>query len=325
MNNITPHEKKHLNTITAKYHLGDKLEEVINVLNDVSVGATPVNAVAAGKELAITGVVKHGETVMINNPNVMQHANIYEFVADVALSVTSIDSVPVDINALTVKSAGSLTVATQPTAGDTMTIGEKVFTFVPDGTANADGEITIGTSLATAKTAIVAAINGVDGHNDPHPLVSAVAFAANICAITALIGGVLGDAIVTTETFAAVGNLFGAGTLANGIDCTAPSAVTALVTAITLNDTQGVGAVDGDGDVVELTADTKGILGNDIIISESMANGAFDGAATTLSGGIDGTVARAFEFRIDSGFIYVAIAENSVSDAYWRKVAIGAL
>ena len=81
-----------------------------------------------------------------------------------------------------------MTLAAQPTSGDTFTLGEKVYTFVPEGTANADGEVGIGADLAGAQANVVAAINGSDGHNTAHSTVSIAAFAANDAVITALYG-----------------------------------------------------------------------------------------------------------------------------------------
>lgn len=112
-----------------------------------------------------------------------------------------------------VASQGTLTMDTQPTAGDTMTIGTKVYTFTADGTAAADGEIDVGADLADAKTLVVAAINGTDGINTAHTLVTAAAFATNDMVITAKTKGVAGDLIATTETFTAGTNVFDAATL----------------------------------------------------------------------------------------------------------------
>lgn len=126
-----------------------------------------------------------------------------------------------------VASQGTLTVAVQPLSGDTMTIGDKVFTFVAEGTANADGEIGVGADLAGAKTNIVAAINGSDGWNTASAYVTAAAFATNDCVLTALIRGVAGDLIATTQTFDNVGNVFDAATLGTttaGVDGTVGSA-----------------------------------------------------------------------------------------------------
>ena len=122
-----------------------------------------------------------------------------------------------------VASQGTLTMDTQPTADDTMTIGTKVYTFTTDGTAAADGEIDVGADLADAKTLVVAAINGTDGNNDAHTSVTAAAFAGDDCVITASTKGTAGDAIATTETFTAGTNVFDAATLGTttaGVDGT---------------------------------------------------------------------------------------------------------
>ena len=104
-------------------------------------------------------------------------------------------------------SQGTLTLAVQPIVGDTMTIGTKLYTFVTDETASAEGEIDVGADLADAKTLVIAAINGTD-HNTANTLVTAGAFATNDLPLTAIVKGVLGDLIVTTETFDNVGNVF---------------------------------------------------------------------------------------------------------------------
>lgn len=273
---------------------------------------TPVNAVAAEAELEIDGVVVHGETVTIG-------ADVYEFVTDAAQSVSDPANIPVDIEGDTVKAQGTLTVDTQPAAGDAMIIGEKVYTFVPAGTANADGEVSIGTNLATAKTAIVAAINGTDGHNEPHPLVSAGTFAADACVITALIGGVAGNSIVTTETFTAGSNVFDAATLGTttaGVDCVLGDAAAALVAAITASGTEPVTAVVEAG-VVTVTADVRGAAANDIALDEDMANGAWDGA--NMAGGVDGTPGEQWEVAVDASYLYVCTAANDETGANWRR------
>ena len=284
--------------------------------------ATPVNAVAATKTLTISGVVIDGETVTIGD-------DIYEFCADAAQSLST-GTIAVDIEATSTKSQGTLTIDTQPTAGNTMTIGTKVYTFVPVGTANADGEVSVGTDLATAKTAIVAAINGTDSVNTAHTQVTAAAFAVNNCVLTALIGGVAGDLIATTETFTAGSNIFDAvtlGTTTPGVDCVQADAVTALALAITTSDTQGVGGVDGAGDTVVLTADTKGDAGNDMLIGETMANGAFAGGAVLLSGGIDGTIGTVIGqiVHYDATYLYYLNAVNTISDNNWRRITKGSV
>lgn len=353
MENFTAHEIKHINDINTKtedMELGTKLQTMVTELTTAQgdidvielalpilrsdldavmgdfpflVEGTPTNAKAASKTLTISGVVIDGETVTINNPAVAG-TDVYEFLTDVAQTKTSEANIAVNIEASAVKAFGTLTVDTQPTSADTMTIGSKVFTFVPNGTDTADGEISVGTDLASAKAAIVAAINGTDVFNDPHPLVTAAAFGvADACVITALVGGTVGNTIVTTETFDASTNIFAAGVLGSGANCSAANAVTALVSAIEANDSQDVGSADGAGDTVVLTADDVGVAGNSIIIAEAMANGAFAGGATLLSGGQAGTVGLKGETKIDSSYLYKCIENNTITDDHWRRISLG--
>jgi sorbitol-specific phosphotransferase system component IIA len=210
MNDLTSTELRVMNGITTNLNtnvnLGNTIQEIIGHL--VKEG-TPVNASSANATLSVSGVVVDGETVSIGD-------NVYEFVADVAKTVSE-GNFPVDISDNTTASYGSLTMDVQPISGDTVTIGEKMYIFVPVGTDTADAEVSIGASLLDAQANIIAAINGTDGISDPHPLVSAGAFSANVCTITALIGGTAGNLIATTETFTSPSNIFGAATLGSGI------------------------------------------------------------------------------------------------------------
>lgn len=249
-------------TITAQYHTG----------------MTPTEAITASGTLTIGGVVLDGQTVTVDG-------DIYEFAADVAQTVSG-TNIPVDITGVTTASSGNLTLAEQPSVGDTMTIGTTVYTFIADEGTPVLGEIKIGTDLATAKTNIVAAVNGT-APNVAHPLVSMADFVVDEALVTALVGGVAGDLIATTDTFANIGNLFAGGTLGTvdtGADCTAANAVTALVAA-----DAGTTYVlaDGAGNTVTVTANTAGVAGNSIATTETMTNGAF--GAATLTGGAETT------------------------------------
>lgn len=157
-----------------------------------------------------------------------------------------------------VAAVGTLTIAAQPTAGDTMTIGTTVYTFVAAGSADTAGEISVGTDLATAKTAIIAAINGTDSVNTAHTLVSAGTFTVNNLTITAKTKGVAGSSIATTETFTSASNVFDATTLG------------------------------------------------------------------TTTEGVNGTIAsKGGICYIDSNYLYYSIAENTISDANWRRISLG--
>ena len=269
---------------------------------------TPVNAVAADQDLTISDVVIHGETVTIDG-------DVYQFAADAAQTVDT-GNIAVDIESNTTKSSGTLTVDTNPIAGDTFVIGEKTYTMVPNGTANADGEIDIEALLADAQANIIAAINGTDEHNTAHALASAGDFADDDSAITALIGGTAGDAIATTSSFDAGTNGFAAATLGSGADCSATNAGIALVAA---QDTASVVITESTG-TVTATAAVKGTAGNSIAVDEDMANAAW--GDTELAGGVDGTVGTIF---VDDTYLYVAIGGNTISGANWKKIAHSAL
>ena len=330
MINLVTNEINVLNGLTQftdpGVKLGDKVQEIIGTVNglvppppediDTILTGTPVNAVAARETLTFTGVVTHGETVEIGD-------DIYEFAADDLQTVTRPEFIPVDISTSTGKATGTLTLDVQPTVGDTITIGTKVYIFVPVGTDTADGEVSIGADLAEAQAALVAAINGTDGVSDPHPLVSASDFALDAMTLSALIGGTAGNAIATTETLAAVTNIFAAGLLGGGTACTAANAITALVAAIAASGTAGVGATDGNGDTIVLVADVAGSAGNDIPINETLANATFTGGATKLSGGINGTLAIGKTFMVDASYLYVALTGNPITGQNWRRVSLG--
>ena len=317
MDNLTVTEKKLFNNLSQVLNpvvkLGDKIEEIISLVGETG---TPVNAVNATATLNITGVYVDGETLTIRS-------DVYEFLSDDAQSKTDPNNIGIDITDVTVKASGTLTVDTQPTSGDTLTIGSKTYIFVPNGTDNFDGEISIGTDLATSQVAIVSAINGTDGHNSPNLYASAGDFSANDSVITAFIGGTIGNSIVTTETFTAETNVFAAGTLESGTDCTDVNTVSKIITAITNNDTEGVGATDAGGNSITLTADAAGVLGNSITLSKTMTNSNFTDDVTNLIGGINGTVVEGTKFMIDTSYLYVRVNGNTVSGKNWRRVSIG--
>lgn len=316
MNQLTATEQKVLNNVSQVRALDVKLGDILAALIDTTIeSGTPVNAANATATLEISGVAVDGETVTIGE-------DVYEFVADEDLSVTNAGNIPVDISANVVQSTGTLTMDTQPTSGDTVTIGSKTYIFVPLTTDTADGEVSIGDDLAGAKANLVGAILGVDNLNTPNPDVTVTGFVLDDLEIVAKVGGVIGDSIVTTETFTAATNIFAAGVLSGGVDCLAADAVTRLVAAITADDTQGVTATDGAGNTVVLTA--PGDAGNDIGVSTDMANGAFSGAAIALAGGVDGTLADGFKLFIDDTYLYVCLDGNTAAEKNWRRISLGA-
>jgi hypothetical protein len=282
---------------------------------ELGVVGSAVNAVNATMELAVSGVAVDGETVRIGK-------DMYEFCADSTLTKTLPTNIAIDISDHAVHATDNLTVAVQPTAGDTMTIGTKTYVFVPNGTDNLDTEISVGTSLGSAQAAIVAAINGSDGHNIPHPLVAAGAFNANISAITALVGGTVGNSIGTTENFASGSNVFSLTALAGGTNCSAANTGSHLLAAINASGTEPITATANVNNVV-LTADIAGVLANSTVLAETMANGAFTGAAVKMAGGVDGTTGIAGQAMVGTSYLYICSADNTVADKNWRRIALG--
>lgn len=110
---------------------------------------------------------------------------------------------------------GVLTMDTQPTATDTITINGVAYTWVASGATS--GQINIGADLAAAKVNLVTAINGTDAIQDgPNPFVTAATFVSNNMTITARIPGTIGNTYTLAETFTAGSNVWGAATMAGG-------------------------------------------------------------------------------------------------------------
>jgi hypothetical protein len=117
-----------------------------------------------------------------------------------------------------VKATGTLTMDTQPTADDTVTIGSVTYTWKNDATPD-PGQIHIGANIAAAKVNFVAAVNGTDGFQaGPNPFASASAFSGDVSTLTARQAGPAGTTVATTETFTAVTNIFNATTLGATIE-----------------------------------------------------------------------------------------------------------
>ncbi len=319
MNNLTPREKKIFNNVTRviskSVSLGDKFQELIE---SIIVKGTAVNAVPATGTLTVSGAVSHGESVTIDNP-AEEGEDLYVFDASGVEGLVIPGKIVVDISDYTTAATGTLTVDVQPTAADTFTIGEKTYKFVAVGAAKEDGDVSVGADLDGAQAAIVAAVKGTDGINKPHPLVTISAFVTDVATVTALIGGTAGNAVATTETFTAGTNVFSGAVLASGANSSAANAITAFVAAVTNKGTQMVGAT-GTSSAVTITANI-GIAGNDIETTEDMANGAF--ADDTLQNGVSGTQGREGSLMVDNSYLYVAIADNTLGGANWRRISVG--
>lgn len=317
MNDLTSRELKLFNTLSyarnREVHLGDKIQEVID---KVAIVGTPVNALEASGTLTLTGNVSDGEKILINS-------QIYEFVTDDAKSVGAPGTIAIDIVENTVKAMQSLILGAQPSADDTMIVGSKHYIFVAHESADSDGDIDVGEDKGSAQLAIIAAINGTDGYNTPHPLVTISEFSpADEGILVAIFGGSAANSIPTTAVFDDEDNFFDGITMVNGADCSAANAKTAIIAEINTHDTQGVAATSGAGTTVTLTADTPGVTGNEIATGTQLANGSFGHA--TLTGGLNGTVTTDPEvLMFDSTYLYQAVAANTITGKNWRRIALG--
>lgn len=143
---------------------------------------------------------------------------------DVAALETGVEAVAVSgAPVAPVAATGTLTIATQPTAADTITIAQgdvtEVYTFVEvaeDEVAEDDFDVALGLDVDATQTALAAVIN------EHSALVTAGAFAANASVITAKVKGVIGNTIATTSGLTDEDETdgFAAATLGTGVDGT---------------------------------------------------------------------------------------------------------
>lgn len=317
MKELTARELKILNNVSRVLSPSVSLGVLLqNLIDSVVTKGTPINGAAAYGTLTISGVVVNGETVKIDNP-LDKGVDIYEFVVDAEAEEGNI---PVDISKFALAAASEFTVDVQPTAADTFTIGTTTYKFVAINSAENPGDISVGTTLAEAQEAIVAAVNGTDGLNEPHPLVTISDFDTDVAVITAKTKGSAGNAIATTETLTAVTNLFEDSTLLLGADCTNANAALTLTDAVNEFDTQGISAEVTSVGVVKLVSNL-GAAGNNISTTETMTNGAF--GADKMAGGVTGTPSLEGALMVDNSYLYVAIAENTNLTNNWRRISIG--
>ena len=310
---LTSVERRVLNNVSMEQNANVKLGEIISeILNNVQPG-TPRNVAYAAAHLGVTGI-SHGETLTIGS-------DIYEVTARED-AVVAEGHIAIPVYDISTPATGALTMAVQPTAGDTITIGEKTYIFVPNGTDTADGEVSIGVDLTGAQAALVAAVNGADEFNSPNEDVKMEAFVADVATLEAIVAGVYGNTITTTSTFTSVSNLFSGLTLINGADCSTRDALVAIADAVTDNDTQGVSAaVHETEDIVTFYA--LGEEANAIEVSTTMQDAAFPDDTTSLSGGVNATESDTVRLMVDERYLYVCTAPNTISGTNWRRISLG--
>ena len=237
---------------------------------------------------------------------------------------------PIDITTYSTKAKGTLTLASGILADDTITLGATTYTF--KAAAAAAGEITIGGTLNVQAENIIAAINGTDSRNSANASVTAAISGSNVI-FTAIIGGVAGDAIASTETLTAGG--FDATTIGatfgpdEAEDSEVVDAIVAQFTAGWTNPLDATDSIasppftvaDSTNDAV-FTSTLHGSVPNGYVLLDAMANATL---AQTVAG-VEGTKGMAGAGAIDATNIYTLLTANAVTDAYvWKKVAHASL
>ena len=160
--------------------------------------------------------------------------------------------------------------------------------LLSSGTEVTDGEqVTIGATVYTFKTTLT-----TDPAAVPYEVFIGISAAAQMTNLTAAI-------MATSEA----GTAYGTGT-----------AIHPTVTAVV-----------ADADDVDLTAKTKGVVGNLIATTDDSEKLSWGSAAVTLVDGIDGTVGVANETCADGSYIYHTPVANGISGDSWRRIALGTL
>lgn len=122
---------------------------------------------------------------------------------------------------------GTLDLTANPTAGNTVSIGNQTYTFVAAGQANAAGDVALGSNVQSTLQNLQAAVNGAAGAGNTYGAGTAVNTQATITSVNggsavvqALQAGTAGnDVTLTTSVTSNVGS-GGGTTLAGGVNST---------------------------------------------------------------------------------------------------------
>lgn len=103
---------------------------------------------------------------------------------------------------------------------------------------------------------------------------------------------------------------------------TAADAVAALIAAITADGSSVVSAVKGTGTKVVVTAKVAGVAANAVTTTTTCVAATW--AKATLGSGVDGAIGAKGDICADESYLYVASADNSITDTNWRRISLGA-
>lgn len=171
-----------------------------------------------------------------------------------------------------VKASQPLTLDTNPTDGDTMTIGTRVYTFKTVPAAIDD--ITLDGTLAVTKTNLVAAINGtgtdgVEAFTGTTKNLQVIFdnFVNDLTTVRAVSQGTSFNSVATVETFTAVTNVFGGAVLTGGTD--APYSALRVTSESLTHNTDSVNSDEirsdrQNVDVIRTNIGTSGDIGTEL-------------------------------------------------------------
>jgi hypothetical protein len=193
----------------------------------------------------------------------------------------------VNVSAGGVKASGTLTLTENAADTNTVTIGNKVYTFQTTLT-NVANNVKIGASASASIDNLIAAITGGAGAGTnyaaatvAHTQVTAAVGDGDTMTVTALVNGTAANSYATTDTLAG-SSAFGAAVLQNGAQPTAEQFVDAFVAATNASATCPVSAVKiGAGEVLVYSRR----LNQDSACTETLSGSNNAWAAAALYGG----------------------------------------
>jgi len=315
-----------LDRMTAAEGDIDDLEAVAPVTG------APTMAVAASKVLTIGTKPAEGATVTIGT-------TVYKFRAT-ALGTGAKAACVLDLT------------ADPPHDGDFVTLGLITYTFKTSLTPTA-GEVLIEATSADSADNLVAAVSGGAGAGTKYATGTSaspnitVARVDNTMTVEYNVVGFLGnsfDTLTGNGEGAMTHGSFHAPALHGGIDAQAAydvydggdieNSIINLKKAIEDSGTEGthygtgtavhptVEVSDISGTTLTALSKTKGVAGNSIALAETLADGSWAGAATALSGGVNGTAATAGAIRFAAGELWVSTTTSTISSSNWRRAVL---
>jgi flagellin len=199
-------------------------------------GLTPDQQAAVQNEFAsITKEINQiGSNTTYNNNAVFTGANMSVFLSDgsstdaanptIAVSMPSLSAAALGLASY---ATGTLDITTNPTAGNTVQIGSRVYTFVAPGDATAADDVALGDSVQTTLQNLQAAVNGGAGAGDLFGAGTVANTAAQITSVNsgsavvqALQAGTAGNSVILATSLTSTVGGGGGTTLSGGVNST---------------------------------------------------------------------------------------------------------